>query len=210
MNDTKKPVPTSVFLLLAANIVPILGIIFFKWNVVNILFLYWAESAVIGFWNVMKILSFQGAKKERASVTFFSKAFASLFFIVHFGGFMAGHFMFIFALAQGITDIAVHPLDLLAATWIGIASLFVSHGYSFVFNFLLGNERKQGNEGRLMLQPYARIIVMHLTIIFGFTLVSIFGQPIMLLLLFVVLKTGVDLASHVRERIKFGFIPGGV
>ena len=34
---------------------PILGVYFFKWDVFSILILYWLESAVVGFYNVLKL-----------------------------------------------------------------------------------------------------------------------------------------------------------
>ncbi len=54
-----------------------------------------------------------------------------------------------------------------------------------------------------MMQPYARIVLMHVTIIFGGILFSVFEAPQAMLALLVVLKTGVDLAAHVAERNKY-------
>jgi hypothetical protein len=49
-------------------------------------------------------------------------------------------------------------------------------------------------------QPYARVVVLHLTIIGGGFLVMALGAPVLGLLLLVVLKIGVDLAAHLREH----------
>jgi hypothetical protein len=50
--------------------------------------------------------------------------------------------------------------------------------------------------------PYARVVILHLTIIFGAFAVAILGQPIGALVVMVVLKAGVDLAAHLGERAR--------
>lgn len=45
----------STLALIAANLIPLAGVLFLKWNLGEVMVLYWAESAVIGFWNVIKL-----------------------------------------------------------------------------------------------------------------------------------------------------------
>jgi len=45
----------STLLLIIANLVPIAGSIFLGWNLADVMVLYWAESAVIGFFNICKM-----------------------------------------------------------------------------------------------------------------------------------------------------------
>ena len=45
----------SVVALVVANIFPILGVLFLGWSVGEIMLLYWAESAVIGIYNIGKM-----------------------------------------------------------------------------------------------------------------------------------------------------------
>jgi hypothetical protein len=51
-----------------------------------------------------------------------------------------------------------------------------------------------------MSEPYKRIIVMHLTIIFGGFLVMMLDNKLPALVLMIVLKVGVDLRAHLGER----------
>jgi hypothetical protein len=51
-----------------------------------------------------------------------------------------------------------------------------------------------------MKEPYRRIVVMHITIIFGGWFILALGAPAWALVLLVGLKTGVDLAAHRREH----------
>jgi hypothetical protein len=48
--------------------------------------------------------------------------------------------------------------------------------------------------------PYARVVVLHLTILFGAFLTAMIGQPIGALVILVGLKTILDLALHLREH----------
>ena len=52
----------------------------------------------------------------------------------------------------------------------------------------------------LMMRPYGRIIVLHITIILGAFLTMALGDPLWLLVVLVVLKSLVDLAMHGQER----------
>ncbi|MFA6048453.1 MAG: DUF6498-containing protein [Candidatus Micrarchaeia archaeon] len=198
----------SALVLVAANLVPLFGALFWGWGVADLLFAYWAESAVIGFYNAAKILF--TAQKIGAAATGVG---LTAFFCVHYGGFMLGHAAFLVA----FFGFPRPDLGLLAF-W---AALFASHGFSFFYNFLGQKEYEiaagtRGGESaetapaggmrilsELMMRPYARIVLMHVTIIFGGLLFSVFGAPQVVLALLVVLKTAVDLAAHVAERNKY-------
>lgn len=80
-------------------------------------------------------------------------------------------------------------------------SIFLSHGYSFVMNFLRKGEYKQVTLQRLMTGPYGRIVILHLTLIFGAVIIEILKSPLIVLLLFILLKTVIDLWAHLREHL---------
>ncbi|MFA6549262.1 MAG: DUF6498-containing protein, partial [Candidatus Margulisiibacteriota bacterium] len=46
----------SSLALIIANAVPIFGVIFLGWETIDILFIYWFESLIIGIFNVLKML----------------------------------------------------------------------------------------------------------------------------------------------------------
>jgi hypothetical protein len=78
--------------------------------------------------------------------------------------------------------------------------LFLSHGFSFVWNFLGKGEYKKAGFKDLMGSPYSRIVVLHITIIFGGFLLMALGSPLVGLIFFLILKIGFDLAAHVRQH----------
>ncbi|MFA7237195.1 MAG: DUF6498-containing protein [Phycisphaeraceae bacterium] len=191
----------SVLALLVGNVVPLVGVIFLHWNLRNILLLYWAESAVIGFYTVLKMTitrPLQGL-------------FTSAFFCVHYGMFMAGHLIFLLVLTNGnlqhpgpaMTNPFHAAIDAFTPSmFLALLALFISHGVSFVTNFLAKGVYRTATIQKLMAAPYPRIIVMHITILGGAFLMLALGQPIALLIVMVILKTAVDLASHLREHRK--------
>ncbi|HET9852319.1 MAG TPA: DUF6498-containing protein [Candidatus Limnocylindrales bacterium] len=85
---------------------------------------------------------------------------------------------------------------------IGAVALFLSHGASFLFNYVGRGEYLTASPSRQMAGVYGRVVVLHLTIIFGAFLVAALGAPIGALVVFVVLKTAFDLGLHLRERRK--------
>lgn len=200
--------PVSACFLVAANAVPALLVFLSGWGLAELLGLYWLESAIIGLFTVVKMLlagtAVTAVPPLEKGAGVIAKIFFCLFFAVHFGGFMAGHGVFLsilmkhFRLIGADTDIISFLLGLKIACF----CLFVSHAYSFFANYL-GGERVLAKAETLMLQPYPRIVVMHVTIIIGAWLMLAVGRSTVLLLLFTVLKTAVDLAAHIRERKRY-------
>jgi hypothetical protein len=86
------------------------------------------------------------------------------------------------------------------AVLIGAAALFLSHGASFLFNYIGNGEYQRTSAPRQMGGAYGRVIVLHLTIILGAFVAAFVGAPIGALLVLVVLKTAFDLALHRREH----------
>ena len=190
------PTPAlSTISLIAANLVPVGGVLFFGWDLGNIMLLYWVESGVIAFYTAIKI----------AMVAKFAAIAAVPFFIGHFGGFMTGHFLLIYALFLRNTEwqamgAAEGMRAIFTPVWGSIAALFISHGVSFYTNFIGAREYEGATVSGLMTSPYNRVLVMHLTLIFGGWIILLFGMPAGALVVLLLLKTAVDLQAHQRER----------
>ena len=187
----------SALALVAANILPLIGVLFLGWDLVSVIVLYWAESAVIAFYTVLKI----------AMVGKLAALVHVPFFVGHFGGFMAGHFLFIYGIfVRGIGPFSPEPairdalLGIFNPVWMPLAGLFFSHGVSFVSNFVGRREYSITTVNALMTAPYKRIVIMQLALIFGAWIIMIFKSPVWALVLLVVLKTIVDLSAHRKEH----------
>ncbi|NNG11796.1 MAG: hypothetical protein HKM88_00950 [Halobacteria archaeon] len=199
--------------LIFANLVPIFGVLRLDWDVGSIVVLYWAENLVIGFYTVIKLLLAAGAKG----------LFHVLFFIVHYSGFCGIHGFFVLSLTgfggehsamKPTTDWPgplVFPQMLLnvahqvlaaapdALLW-AIAALLLSHGVSFMLNYIGNREHQEQTTHKIMTAPYKRIVVLHIAIIAGGFLVLQLGSPIGLLITLVALKIVMDIMLHRRSH----------
>jgi hypothetical protein len=192
--------------LIAANIIPLLGVVFFGWQITTLLTVYWAETGVIGLYSLAKIFTSSPGGSGGGDIDNQAHAFGTAykiliggFFCVHFGVFMLVHGVFLFAFFAQSTSIEAFNF---AGVFAAIIGLFISHGISFYRNYLKGGEYKKLNPKNLMSQPYQRVIIMHFVIIIGaFATTLLGGFRMVALVLLVVLKTVVDLRSHIQEHM---------
>jgi hypothetical protein len=208
--------PIAAIVLVAVNIVPLIGVMFWGWDIGTILITYWLENGVIGLINIPKILLAGGPGSVGGAVL-------AGFFAVHYGGFWIGHGIFVFLIAgiasggffgtffgsgfpsgggfggfggSGTGTTGPDGAQILLI----VALLFVSHGVSFLVNYRGRKEYLNTTPMKQMFQPYGRLFILHITIILGAFLVIGLGQPFLLVALLVILKTGVDLLFHLREH----------
>lgn len=187
---------TSLVFLVLSNLIPLWGVLFYEWSLLTVMFLFWLESGVVGFYALLKMFKVMGPLA----------VFPGAFLTFHFGGFMTGHLIFILSIF-GSSEIGKEILpsfetimSLLMIVWVPAIGIFVSHGVSFFQNFIGKKEYKIFNVRKLMFMPYQRIIIMHLAIIFGGFLVSVFGNPVLGLVLLIIIKVAVDIFSHTMEH----------
>jgi Family of unknown function (DUF6498) len=195
----------SIGALLLANAFPIAGVLFLGWTVFPLVLLYWLENVIVGAFNVAKMV----LARPGDPLSWAGKAFIIPFFIVHFGGFTYVHGVLLLAFF-GPKPLA--PFSLLQAVpaviaanhlgW-GVVNLAVSHGFSFFWNYLRNGEYRQATLTTLMGQPYGRVVVLHLTVLFGGWVVMLLGSPIGALIVLIALKTAADLRGHAAERQRF-------
>jgi hypothetical protein len=198
--------PASALVLIGANLIPLVGVVAFGWTVFSILLLYWAENVVIGGFNVLR-MAFAQPQDAMANM---AKLFLIPFFVVHYGGFATVHGIFILALF-GPHGTAASPRALPSAVeaqgiGLGVLAMAVSHAFSFIHNYLMSGEYRRAAPYVMMFQPYARVMILHVTILIGGFLAQTLGAPTVAVVLLIVLKIGVDLAAHLAERRKLGII----
>ena len=210
-----------VMALLAANAIPLPGILFLNWNAFYIVMLYWAENLVIGFYNVLK-MAFAAVPHP---LTHVGKLFLIPFFIVHYGGFTAIHGFFVLAmfhkengagpLIEGpewpcfliFVQILFNVIGYMYSVTppqvrLSFLALFASHGVSFVYNYLYKREYASATPDKLMASPYGRVVVMHIAILAGGFFTMALGSPAALLVVLVILKTVLDVSLHNRSHRK--------
>jgi hypothetical protein len=204
-SSDNRDLPPSALVLVAANLVPLVGVMAFHWTVFSILLLYWCENVVVGVFNVLRMLV--AAPQSLAANA--GKAFLVPFFVFHYGMFTMVHGVFVLLLfgpGGSAAPSAARFLSAIRDTGIGYAALAmaVSHGFSFVHNYVAGGEFRVAALPQLMFQPYTRVMVLHVTILVGGFAAKAMGSPVAALILLIALKTAIDLRAHLAERRKLG------
>ena len=191
----RAPSTASAVGLVVANLVPLVGVVWFGWSLFGVMWLYWAENGVIGLYALLRILTAGDGHAQ--------KLFLAPFFVVHYGMFWFGHGVFVVSLfgdALGGAD----PEAAWAAggglTGPGVVALVLSHGASFVMNYLVGGERRTAAAGAEMFKPYGRVVLLHVVVLVGGFLVEATGAGVLALALLVGLKTALDLAVHLAAH----------
>ncbi len=206
--------PISVLFLIAVNMIPLFGVLFFGWSLFSIIFLYWIENGIIGFFNIFKIALARAPGSNLTNdgrpLRLPIKAIRVIFFIPHYGIFWTVHGIFVFALFGMSSSDRFGGFEP-GGVAVAASALFLSHGVSFLVNFLGKEEYLTVSPERQMTEPYSRVVVLHVTILAGGFLASFLGAPLAALILLVLLKTVIDLLAHVREHRKAErrFIPAG-
>jgi hypothetical protein len=199
---------SSVIALIVVNLFPVFGVFYWGWDVFPIMLLFWSENVIVGFYNVLRMM----ACRPKEAASWAQKLFLIPFFVIHYGGFTAAHGVFVVVLfGQSAFQSTAGPrLDMLLQIvlennlLVAVLALFASHGYSFITNYLRGGEYRRTTLSGLMSQPYGRVVVLHLALIFGGILIAFLKSPAFGLVLFIVLKIVLDLATHVREHRRLG------
>jgi hypothetical protein len=192
----------AIALLVAANLVPLVGVLFFGWELMTILVAYWLENGIVGLLNVLRLALAAGdeTSSARGGGAMSSGKLAVIpFFAVHYGIFWVVHGVFVFALPRLTGAADAGP----TAGYVAVAALALalSHAGSFLANYLGRGEYRRARVGELFLAPYGRVVVLHLTVLLGGFLIIDAGGPALVMALLVALKTVLDLGLHLREHV---------
>jgi hypothetical protein len=199
--------------LIAVNLIPAVGVLWLGWDAMQLLIVYWMENLVVGGYTVLRMLS-AGGWRSLPLVAFF---------LLHFGGFCAGHGAVLttfftgsrqldnallgndwpgpLSLLQGFLKLT-HYLYVQAPDYFfwAVLGMVISHGISFYRNHVVRQEDRGRSVGKIMHSPYGRIIAMHFAVLLGGILSVKFGATAMALLVLVALKIGLDVILHVRSH----------
>jgi Family of unknown function (DUF6498) len=206
--------PITLLGVIGVNLIPLVGVLFLGWDLLSLLVLYWIESGIIGLFNVLKIRRIEQAQRSGQSQVsepptrkraLSAGTPVAPFFVLHYGLFWVVHGIFVlliptFAAEGGDLlpglDYAGFSLPgvLLAAVGLG-----ARHAASYWYEFLGRREYLRRSADAQMMAPYARLMVLHFTILFGGFVVAILGSPVGLLALMVLVKILAELLFQQLE-----------
>ena len=203
----KQVINPTAFVLLLANLVPLIGVLVWDWSVINVLLIFWAENLIIGAFNLAKM--FLAGLRHRQTIPLRGTLFLMMFFAVHYGMFTLVHgvaLRAIFLDGPGVPLFesvqANFQLMEQAGLWWACAALVISHGFSFFSNFVRLNGEAPLSTRALMMAPYSRVMVLHACVVLGAFLVELLETPVAGLVVLIVMKIGMDIRAHNRQRTR--------
>ena len=180
--------------LLLANGITIVLALLQHWAVGTVLAVYWFQSVTIGLFTVVRLLGVSAGRDGRER---FKGIALAGFFALHYGLFHLVYLVFIVAFVLSGTYGIADPVGIA----LGCALFFVNH----LVSFLWYRPREEASPEAIFAEPYARIVPMQLTIIFGAFLTAMVPGALgaeLVLLLFLLLKTVADVAAHLKKHAR--------
>ena len=211
----------STLLLLAANAIPIYGVLYWAWDVFLLMMLYGLETAIIGIWTIARITtlppeSFGDIARPGTAA---SPILVAAFFVLHSGIFLAAYLAFLWSEFSGEWASRIHgPIEFVSELiigtylWIPLLMLFIVRGFGFLFRWLGPEviqllERRLGVSfrtpapaavplGTVIRGFYTRIVILQMTILAsGFLAKAFLAKTygtIMPLIILIAIKTVAD------------------
>jgi len=192
----------SITLLILVNLIPVIGVLTWNWDLGTLLVLYWLESLIIGFFNLFKISQ---SKPEPAT-----RIWTSLFFTFHYGIFWIVHGVFLIAMLIPKIDAANPDLKFPFASLVAVnlkwvlLAFFLSHGFSYLRDYLTIPESERRTTIAQMFVPYGRVLVLHIVILLGAFLLAEKSRVVEVLLLFTGAKIVLDLVTYFIVEHRLG------
>ncbi|MGX9965067.1 DUF6498-containing protein [Roseomonas sp. F4] len=190
----KTPLLASSVALVLANLVPLAGALLGYWSSYELMLLFWAENVVIGLFQLLRMGTVLALRREMQML------FLMPFFAVHYGLFTYVHGSFLTTLLGGGATLEAAVAQLLSPAGLlwALLALIASHGLSYALNFLGEGEWRQVEPKVLMNQPYGRVVLLHIVIIFGGVIAMAANDATIALAMLVVAKVVMDLRAHWR------------
>jgi len=201
----------ELFLILI-NMVPLYGVWLEGWSATQVFLVYCLETVIVGLVNVLKMIGVtllthesyewnnNGVKTMQGGWMFI------IFFIFHYGIFVliqTGMFMAVSGMGTGmqmfnfgaISKLLGHEGKLMLAIFVTYYTL------QSVFSFFGNGQYKEISMMRLMFQPYGRIFIQQVIVIFGSMFLSFGAGKIFMLIIFLV-KTSADLLLNPEKILE--------
>ena len=195
----KRKLTTGDFALILVNLVPLYGVWFEGWDARQVFLVYCLETIIIGVFNVLKMAAVTILVKPKdewqnaGNTTMQSGWFFIIFFTLHYGIFVFVQTQIFFAVSGLVKDNSIFGKYAQIPTLLGRDGsllLFIFIAYYLmqtVYEFFIRGRYKTISMGRLMFEPYGRIIIQQFVVIIGSMFLS-FGAGKIFILIMVIVK----------------------
>ena len=155
----------SIATLIAANLVPVAGVLFWQWDSFSVIYLFWLENVIIGLFNVSRMV----VRTYSHPIELAMPLFIAPFFLFHYGAFCTGHGTFVVSLfGDGIQASFSDPLSLLRPLWAS-EGLMIAAGVICLYHLAdwildtarhgIGSDADRHRHPRPDVQPHATAVI---------------------------------------------------
>lgn len=196
----KKALTKSDYFLIAANLLPVVGVWLWNWSPHEVFMVYALETVIVGIFTLIKMGIVTSVRKTDTWYNGPSRTkqlgiFFMLFFLMHYGMFVAiqtGIIIQVSGIGKqfhiGFFDFFIHwPQYLGKDAYYMLAGFFISYGFSMYRNFIRPRQYQTIPMMLLMFQPYGRIFIQQVTVILG-SMFLVFGAGKIFILIFAFIK----------------------
>lgn len=196
----KKKLSLPDYFIIAANLLPVAGVWLWNLSPIEVFMVYALETVIVGLFTLLKMGIASAVRKtdtwyNGASRTKQSGLFFMLFFVAHYGMFVAiqtGLFIQVSgigkSLNRGFFDFFLHwPQYIGKDAYNLLGGFIISYGFSMYWNYIRTREYRTTPLMLLMFQPYGRIFIQQVTVILGSIFLS-FGAGRIFILIFAIIK----------------------
>jgi hypothetical protein len=192
--------------VLASNAIPVFGVLVLGWAVLPLLIYYWLENVFVGVLNVPKIL-LTGLTKKPPQKSL--ALFLTPFFVFHYGIFCFVHGAFIFGLVAAADVFAgrAQPTPETFDVFGRVAAMLRTDGdlrwsviglvavlsLRFIVLWLAQGRWREKLPQEQMMEPYGRVVVLHIALLVCAVPVVALGQPLFAVLALAALKAALEL-----------------
>lgn len=222
----------SVISIVAVNLMPLAGVIFYDWDPFALLFIYWIQTGIIGYFSFLKIkkvceneppersirvMAFAVRKSRRAKPT--QEIIRDYKGILLFGMISSMVLLILFtgyASKKSINwDILYYSFPAVWASihgsfWVitlGSFSFFINHGYSYFSNFLGKKEYLHSNLEEQLTFPIERVGSIWAAIFIAITVLGFIPHLLTVIISLVFCKIMLDVYAHIKEHGRFVLPP---
>ena len=196
----KRTLTQSDYFLIAANLLPVVGVWAWGWSPKEVFLVYCLETIIIGIFNLVKMgvvtivrktdTWYNGPSRTKQSGLFFM-----LFFLLHYGlfvGVQMGIFFGVSGIGEGrhinaFSFFYKWPQLISNDSLIMLGAFVFCYGFKVLVDFILSGEYKTIPMTLLLFQPYGRIFIQQITVILGSMFLS-FGAGKIFILAFALIK----------------------
>lgn len=218
----KRTIHPSEYFLIAANILPVIGVLAWGWSPIEVFIVYCLETIIIGILTLVKMGIVTITRNQESWQTAGGKSVKPglalmIFFIFHYGMFVAIQ-MGLFFSVSGIASKAnigffnffyKWPSLLNKDALIMLIAFFFCYGFKMLVDFIFTGKYKTATLAGLMFEPYIRIFIQQFTVILGSIFLT-FGAGKIFIIIFAMIKIAFELFIDYgkiinEEKLEQGF-----